>query len=210
MKKLAIIVGGSSGIGKSIVEALNEEYVVAECSRRGNIKIDVTDRQSVDDCFSFILKEYGRADFLVYCSGFVEVQGIKEITEDSWNKTIETNITGAYRCTQEFLKICNRGAKIIYISSTASLRPSPGWSSYACSKAALNSFTLTMNEELKDDGIKAYSLAVGRCNTDLRKKLVPNEDGSKIMQPESVAEFIYNIIKNDNLLNGQVIQVKQY
>lgn len=90
------------------------------------------------------------------------------------------------------------------------MRPSPGWSSYACSKAALNSFTLTMNEELKDDGIKAYSLAVGRCNTDLRKKLVPNEDGSKIMQPESVAEFIYNIIKNDNLLNGQVIQVKQY
>lgn len=214
MMKLAVVVGGSSGIGYAVCKLLSGEYKVINLSRREaagieSIKTDVSSFNSVKEAFSYLVKNYGTPDAMVYCPGFVEPQGILEVTEDIWNETVATNLTGAFYCTQEFVKYTkNRKAKIIYISSTAGTRAQPGWCAYAASKAGLINFALTMSAELKEYSINVYCIAPGRCATPLRKKLAPNEDQNKIMKPEEVARFVKYLADDGSLLDGQVIIVK--
>ncbi|WP_051280711.1 SDR family oxidoreductase [Anaerovorax odorimutans] len=213
---LVVIIGGSSGIGLSLMKTLSNDCTVVNISRNSaeglnNIKADVTNRESISKAFNELLKVYGIPDIMVYCSGFVDPQGILEITKETWGKTIETNLTGAFYCTQEYVKAAKeKGGKIVYISSTSGMRPQPGWSAYAASKAGLINFSLTMAEELKDYNMKVYCLAPGRCATPLRKILAPNEDPKTIMQPQEVAQFIEYLITNENLIDNQVIVVKKY
>jgi 3-oxoacyl-[acyl-carrier protein] reductase len=212
-----VIIGGSSGIGSSVVDNLihNKDDTIINLSRRinkfanHNIYCDVTDYKSVKSSFNEIYRLYGKIDTLVYSAGFVEPQSLLDIDEEVWNKTINTNLNGAFYCTKEFVKIANSNSKIIYIASTAGIRPQPQWSAYACSKAGLINFGLTMSEELKDYKIKTYILSCGRCATPLRKKLAPSENQSEIMQPEDVANIIKNILDDGKLIDGQNIIVRK-
>jgi NAD(P)-dependent dehydrogenase (short-subunit alcohol dehydrogenase family) len=215
MKSLAVVIGGSSGIGAAILDALQGDYHTICFARNKNpthnsIFMDVTDEESVKTAFSGLAKAHGTPEIMIYCAGYVEPKGIFEVSEDDVLNTIDTNLTGAVYCTKEFARL-NRdsGGKIIYISSTAGSRPQPGWSIYAAAKAALNNFALTMSDELRNYGIKVYCIAPGRCATKLRRKLAPDEDFSKIMQPEEVALFVKKIIEDDGMLDGQVITVRK-
>ncbi len=215
MKKLAIVIGGSSGIGLSTLEKLSDNYIVVNMSRRqvedyDNIYTDVTCEISVLNSFKVLKEKYGVPSVMVYCSGFVEPQGILEIDNDTWDKTIATNLKGAYLCTQQFVKYAkNNESKIVYIASTAGTRPQQGWSAYASAKAGLINFALTMSEELKDYLIKVYCLSCGRCATPLRAILAPDENQSGIMQPSEVAELIGYLVSKDNLLDGQNLIVRK-
>lgn len=209
MKKLAIVIGGSSGIGESIVNCLKEDYYVVNMSRSKDIITDVTNSDSVKESFSFIKEQCGSPNIFIYCAGFVEPQGIREITEEIWDKTFNTNVKGAFLCTQEFIKICDKEATIIYIASTAGTRSSPGWSAYSSSKSALINFGLTMYDELKSSGIKVFIVNPGRCATKLRTVLAPNENQALIMQPRSVAMFIKYLLENGECLSGQCLQIKK-
>src|SRR5690554_5517625 len=109
MKRLAIVIGGSSGIGLSTLKKLSENFNIVNMSRREvdnchNIIMDVTCEISVRNAFRVLKEVYGIPHIMVYCSGFVEPQGISEIDYDTWSKTIDTNLSGAFLCTQEFLK----------------------------------------------------------------------------------------------------------
>lgn len=216
MKNLAIVIGGSSGIGQAIIEELSKQYIVVNMSRSinresNNIIMDVCNIGSVKNGFNTLIKNIGSPSVMVYCAGFVEPQGLLEISEYDWNKTIDTNLSGAFYCTKEFVKICdkNKESKIIYIASTSGTRPQVGWSAYSSSKAGLINFALTMSEELTPYGIKAYCVSPGRCATNLRRKLAPNENQDTIMQPLEVASFVSYLINSDNVLNGQNIIVKK-
>ena len=216
MKNLAIVIGGSSGIGRSIIEKLKEDYYVVNMSRSSsdvsgilNLQTDVCNTKSIEGSFDF-LKEFSSPVLIVYCAGFVEPQGLLEISNEDWCKTIDTNLNGAFYCTKQFVKICDKNdSKIVYISSTAGTRPQAGWSAYSSSKAGLINFALTMSEELKPYNIKVYCISPGRCATKLRRKLAPNENQENIMQPSEVANFVYYLVKSDNVLNGQNIIVKK-
>jgi NAD(P)-dependent dehydrogenase (short-subunit alcohol dehydrogenase family) len=216
MKNLAIVIGGSSGIGRAVIEKLKEDYYVVNMSRSNSnansilhLSTDVCDIKSIENSFNF-LKKFNNPVLMVYCAGFVEPQGILEMSDEDWNKTIDTNLNGAFYCTKQFIKLCCKDeARIIYIASTAGTRPQAGWSAYASSKAGLINFALTMSEELKSYNIKTYCISPGRCATKLRKKLAPNENQDIIMQPSEVADFIYYLAKYDNVLNGQNIIVKK-
>lgn len=216
MKNIAIVIGGSSGIGYAIVNKLKENYFVINMSRSknnlsNNVYLDLEDYNSVISAFSTLFFNYGQPSIMVYSSGYVEPQSIMDIDQKTLIKTININLLGAFYCTQEFIKISDKkkNKKIIYLASTAGTRPQMGWSSYSSSKAGLINFALTMSEELKPYNTTTYCLSCGRCATPLRKILAPNEDYSKIMQPEEVGTLVMNLIKNDNVLNGQNIIVKK-
>lgn len=213
--KLAIITGASRGIGYAIGKKLSENYQVINLSRTPidefiNYQVDIRNPLEIKNVFKTIVKKYGTPSILVNNAGYVDPKGILAISYEEWQKTININLTGVFLCTKEFVKYTKKtGGKIINIASTAGTRAQPGWSAYAASKAGVINFSLTMAEELKNYYIKVYCLAPGRCATDLRRKLAPDEDQSKIMQPEDVAELVHYLVSKDKFIDGQPIVVKQ-
>jgi 3-oxoacyl-[acyl-carrier protein] reductase len=176
-----------------------------------NIYCDVESYESVKDSFSFCVEKFEKPEILVYSAGFVEPQGLLEIEPEIWQKQINVNLTGAFYTTQQFAKACDKSLdnRIIYISSTASLRSSPAWSAYASAKSGLNEFANCMSSELKPY-VKIYCISLGRCNTQLRDKLNNTEDKSVIMQPFQVALVVENLINDKySLLDGQNIVVRK-
>ena len=110
----------------------------------------------------------------------------------------------------KYMKKNNDVSKIINIASTAGSTPRPGWSVYAMSKASIIEMSATLTEELAAYGIKVYCLSPGRCATELRRKLAPEEDQSKIMQPQSVGEEIARMAsKKETCLDGQNIIIRK-
>ena len=219
MKPIALIVGGSSGIGKAICHRLKDEYQVINMSRRKNdevenIYINVEEYESVKDSFSFCVEKYSKPEILIYSAGWVQPEHLLEIEPEIWQKQINVNLTGAFYVTKMFVKVCDKPQssnekKIIYISSTAGMRSSPGWSAYSSSKSGLINFAGTMSDELKQYNIKVYCISPGRCNTPLRKILCPTENGNLIMQPEEPARVVEFLLKQGNSLDGQNIVVSE-
>ena len=135
MKPIALIVGGSSGIGKAICHRLKDEYQVINMSRRKNdevenIYINVEEYESVKDSFSFCVEKYSKPEILIYSAGWVQPEHLLEIEPEIWQKQINVNLTGAFYVTKMFVKVCDKPQssnekKIIYISSTAGMRSSP-------------------------------------------------------------------------------------
>ena len=213
-KEIVIITGASRGIGYAIAKKLNDEFLVINLSRTPtsnfvSIQVDVTEPKQLFEAFQFITENYGIPSVLINNAGYVDPKELLEITYDQWMRTLNTNLTGTFLCTQQFVSYNKSGGKIINIASTAGTRSQPGWSAYAASKAGIINFSLTMSAELKPLNIKVYCVTPGRCATDLRRKLAPEEDQSKIMQPQEVADFVYYLIKEDQLLDGQSIIVKR-
>jgi 3-oxoacyl-[acyl-carrier protein] reductase len=103
-----------------------------------------------------------------------------------------------------------RPGKILNVASTAGISARPGWLAYASSKAAVVSLSMTLAEELAGTGIKVYTISPGRCATELRRLLAPEEDQSTIMQPSQVAEVIAKLMDDaETTLDGQNIIVRQ-
>lgn len=203
MMNIAVITGASKGIGLAIVKELLPYYEIINVSRSNGI--DVSNPNQIRELFKDI-----SPSVLINCAGFVEPKGILEISDEEWYQTINTNLSGTFFCTREFVKKAkNTGGKIINIASTAGTRAQPGWCAYAASKAAIINFSLTMAEELKQYNIKVYCISPGRCATELRRKLAPEEDQSKIMQPEEVALLVKDLILGNDPIDGQNIIVRR-
>ncbi len=219
MKDIAVVTGASRGIGMEIAQRLKEQYFVVGLSRSfaaeppGSIAFcncDITDAEDVKKIFKGISKIVSIPKILINCAGYVEPKSIIETTPEEWDYQIRVNLTGAFLCTKEFLKYNRSGGKIINIASTAGARPSPGWAAYGAAKAGLINFSLSLSEELKPYGIKVYCVNPGRCATELRRKMAPDEDQGRIMQPEDVARFVAYLVKEETgLLDGQALRVRK-
>ncbi len=217
MKDIAVITGAGGGIGRAVAKALAKNYDVVGLSRKpfddmnfiDNISCDVTDKEQVSEAFGYIIRSYNEPKILINCAGYVNPKPIIETTPEEWEEQIQTNLTGAFLCTKAFLKYNLFKGKIINIASTAGTRPSPNHASYGAAKAGLINFSQSLSEELFSYGIKVYCLVPGRCATDLRRKLAPDEDMTKIMQPEEVADFVATLVDNDYPVDGNPIVVRR-
>lgn len=199
-----VVVGGSRGIGAAIVERLTKaDHLVEDLSRATGV--DVTDRVMLRD----VLRTTGPVNHLVYCAGHVRPGPFGDVDGDEWDYHLAVNLLGAVEACRWFVGHAGPGS-ITLVGSTAGTRPSPGWSAYAASKAALLNLGTTLAAE-HSPRIRVYPLAVGRCATALRATLAPDEDPATIMQPGDVADIVHDLIHNDTdgLLSGQVVEVKR-
>lgn len=183
-KKVAVITGGSSGIGAACCKAFSDAgFKVYELSRRKaggsesavHITADVTDGDSVRAAFSRIFDAEGRIDVLVNNAGF-GISGPVELTElaDAVSQ-FDVNFFGAFTCAKTAVGYMRDagGGRIINVSSVAAAAPIPFQSFYSASKAAINSFTLSLANELRPFNIKVCAVMPGDVRTgftDARKK----------------------------------------
>lgn len=200
---LIVVTGGSRGIGHAICQKSNG-VSFSRTPAHPWIPCDVTNPEMVKEAFEVFVEDYGRPEALVNCAGIVEPQRIEDMSVADWQQMIDTNLNGALYCIREFLRYSD--GPIVNISSTAGTRPSPNWSGYSASKAGLINLSLTLAEELKPR--KVYTVVPGRCATQLRRKIAPDEDQSQIMQPSEVADFVDYLLREKPPLKG-VIEVSR-
>lgn len=171
--RVAVVIGGTSGIGEAIAGGLAEQgaSVVAEGRRTG---CDVTNRAAIDTVRDRVLGEHGRVDILVNAAGFTFRKPTVDVTEEEWAGLLDTNLNGVLRACQSFhepLKASGRG-RIVNIASLASYRGFLEATAYGASKTALLSLTRSLAVEWAKDGILVNAIAPGFFPTALNSKLI--------------------------------------
>ena len=189
MKRVCILTGGSSGIGKATAELLAKNgYTVYELSRGGadqagirHITADVTEPAQVQAAVSQVLSEQGQIDLLVNNAGF-GISGAVEFTHptDAYAQ-LNVNFFGSLHCIQAVLPTmrAQKSGHIVNISSVAAPIAIPFQAFYSATKSATNSLTLALRNEIKPFGVKACAVLPGDVKTGFtaaRKKSAAGAD----------------------------------
>jgi 3-oxoacyl-[acyl-carrier protein] reductase len=216
--KVAIVTGGARGIGKATVIALAKEGVhvgliarnegalqeaAAEAEGHG-VKAayavaDVSSKEQVDAAIEAIKTELGSADILINNAGIATFGTVLEMDPDEWKRIVDTNLLGTYYATRAVLPqlIEKNGGDIINIASTSGLSGAATSSAYSASKFAMIGFTESLAQEVRRNNIRVSALTPSTVATDLSLdlNLIKENNESKFMQPEDIAEFIVSQLK---------------
>ncbi len=179
--KVALVTGGSAGIGLGIAKRFAEEGArvfitgrrAAELDKAiasigGNaasVQGDVSDLADLDRIFAHIQAQAGRIDVLAANAGFYEFGALGEITEEHYDKTFNTNVRGLLFTVQKALPLLARGSSVILTGSMVSIKGFAACSVYNASKAAVRSFARTWIVDLKGRGIRVNVLSPGYTDT---------------------------------------------
>ena len=195
--KVAVVVGGTSGIGRSIANGLAEagatviptsnveEHVdetIKELHDKGyettRVISDVTDRESIEQLLEKSVEAFGKVDILVNSAGITKRIPTVEFPEEEWNNIFEINLMGTLRACQIFGKhfIENDYGKIINIASLSTFVSLFEVAAYSASKAAVASLTKSLAIEWAKNNINVNAIAPGNFPTDLNRKLLNETD----------------------------------
>jgi short-subunit dehydrogenase len=231
MGKVCVITGASQGIGRAAAIRMSREPDVSvvvliaravagleetatAMNREGThvelIGYDLMDLDGIPELVRGIHDKFGSIDVLLNIAGYADPQSLLDTEIDNIVKTYTINVFAMLLLIREVARyMYDRPAKILNVASTAGITSRPGWLAYASSKAAVVSMSATLADELAGSGIKIYSISPGRTATELRRKLAPEEDPSKIMQPSHVADVIAQLMSDsETTLDGQNIVVR--
>ena len=226
MKKVVIVTGGSSGIGSAAAERLSKEWKVYEFSRTGkdrdgifHVGCDVTKTEEIRSAVETVIAKEGRLDLTVNCAGF-GISGAIEYTDlKDAKRQFDVNFFGMSEvnrfCIPHLKKTHGR---IINISSVAAMAAIPFQAYYSSCKAAVNSYTLALANELRPFEVSVCAIMPGDTSTgftDARNKNVQGDeeyggrisksvrkmenDERKGVSPDKVAELICRIAEKKNV-----------
>src|SRR5258706_543807 len=221
--RVAIITGGSAGIGSATAEllaargalvtifarsasaaALNLENVLA-------VDGDVSDPEAIERLFSQAESRFGDCDILINCAGMIDPKPLAEVTPDDWDRMFAVNVRGTYLATRRALAamIARRGGAIVNVASISGVigpEKFPGFVSYCASKAAVIAMTEALAVEVKQYGIRVNSVSPGSVDT--RMWAAASGGAPAAMTPEEVAEVICFLASDRaRAVNGQDVHV---
>ncbi len=189
MSRVALVTGGSRGIGRSIALALGAaghrvavnyarradaaEEVVAEIADAGGeavaVGADVSDPEAVEKMFGQVNAELGGVEILVNNAGITRDNLLLRMSLEEWETVLDTNLRSAFLCTKTAVRqmLRSKWGRIVSIASVAGVSGNPGQANYAASKAGLIGFTKTVAKEVGARGITANVVAPGFISTDM-------------------------------------------
>lgn len=202
--KVAVITGGSRGIGQATAILFAEAGADIAITYRSNESAAIKVQQEIEklgrkciiiqaelskvtdanNIVEIAMNELGRIDYLILNHGIWENNPIDSMTDENLAKTIDTNLNGCFYLTRAAVPHMkkNGSGSIVYISSTAGQRGEAFYSPYAASKGALISLTKSLAAELAPDNIRVNCVAPGWVITDMSKDALKKDTGGKITE----------------------------
>lgn len=218
MARVALVTGGTRGIGYAVAEALlraGDKVVITGTHDDGVMKAahalsaidgggqvtgmvcDVRDAASTELAVRTVIAKFGGLDVLVNCAGVGVGAPISDLPHDEWDRIIGTNLTGVFNCCKAAIPHLKTrgGGWIVNISSLASTNPFPGGAAYCASKAGLNAFSDALMQELRYDNIRVTSILPGSVATGFSGR-EPGAGAEWKLLPEDVAEAIVDVLNH--------------
>jgi NAD(P)-dependent dehydrogenase (short-subunit alcohol dehydrogenase family) len=221
--KIALITGGSDGIGfataKEFVEQGAFVYItgrrqtqldVAAASIGSNVKAiqgDVTKPADLDRIYAQIGKEKGRIDILFANAGGGPLVPLSAISEEHYDSVFNVNVKGVVFTVQKALRLIPDGGAIILTGSIVGIKGFPAFSIYSATKAAVRSFARTWTTDLKDRHIRVNVVSPGPIDTPLLNEAFANPDDMKALastvvmgrlgRPEEIAKSVVFLASSD-------------
>lgn len=209
MNKYALVTGAGSGIGRAVsITLLNHGYAVALSGRKRIaleetaqlagvptsqtliLPTDITQPEEVENLFAAIRAGFGRLDLLFNNAGTATTGLLEEITYAQWRKVLDTNLTGAFLCTQQAFKMMKeqspQGGRIINNGSISSAVPRPNSAPYTASKHAITGLTRSTSLDGRKYNIACGQIDIGNADTAMAAPMktgMPQADGSMAIEP---------------------------
>lgn len=224
--KVAIVTGGSRGIGRAIALKLGlngaavavnyresgeaAQAVVDEIVSHGGkaiaLQADVAKAEDVERLVARTLETFGRIDFLINNAGVNRDNLLMRMQEREWDDVMETNLRGAYLCTKAVMRpmLRQKSGRIVFVSSVVGQTGNPGQANYAAAKAGLIAFAKSVAREVGSRGITANVVAPGFIDTDMTARL-PEDIRRKALEqiplgrfgtPDDVAEAVAFLVSD--------------
>jgi NAD(P)-dependent dehydrogenase (short-subunit alcohol dehydrogenase family) len=217
--KVAVITGGTKGIGRAIAEALVKEDISVCISARSRKEIDETvgelralnrakvtgivcdvrNHTQIKSLFELTGLELGGVDILVNNAGIGIFATVEEISPEDFRAVLETNLFGVFYCCHEAIPLMKKrgGGCIINISSLAGVNAHPRMAAYNASKFGLNGFSEALMQEVRHDDIKVSYIMPGSVNTEFGGDAA-SEENSWQLQPSDIARVVMDLLHHDD------------
>lgn len=235
--KIALVTGGSTGIGLAAAQALAEQGATVYITGRRReeldaavaligpsakgIRADASNLNDLDTVFSTIASESGRLDVLFANAGGGDMLPLGQITEAHFDRIFGTNVRGVLFTVQKALPLLRAGASVIVTGSTAAVKGTANFSVYSASKAALRSLVRSWALDLKDSGIRINVVSPGPIRTPGLGGLVPEDHRQglfdalaaevplgRLGEPEEVGKAVVFLASDDaSFINAAEIYV---
>ncbi len=174
-RRIAIVTGGSSGIGLGCGRLLVERGYDVVLTARTASKLEAAATEvgarwvaadSADpSAFAEVVAAAGRVDLLVHAAGVMEGTFVRKETLEAFERVLRTNLTSAYVVTAAALPAMPAGGRIVFLSSSSAHAPQPGRAAYSASKAGLNAFAGALGKEVDRDGVAVHVVTTGPVAT---------------------------------------------
>jgi len=215
--KVAVVTGGTRGIGREIAHALVGEHadvvicgrdkaqvqqVGADLSKRGpgrcaGIACDVRRYAEVEALMRKAGETFGGLDILVNNAGIAGRGAVADLPLEKWHEVLDTNLTGVFYCCRAAIPWMRRraGGYIINVSSLAGVNPIPNLSAYNASKFGLIGFSEAFMQEIRYDGIRVSTILPGSVDTQFGGRTPGLEDWK--LTPSDIAEVVLHLLAHD-------------
>ena len=235
--RVAVVTGGAKGIGRAIARGLASEGAKIVISGRDQaaleatraalhgegaeaiaVPADVSKAADAEALCTKTLEAYGKAEILINNAGITRDNLVLRLTEEDWDKVLDTNLKGSFLCIRAFAKpmIKQRWGRIVNVSSVVGLMGNPGQANYVASKAGLVGLTKAVAKELSSRHITVNAVAPGFIETAMtgdlpekvREGLKAQIPLGRLGSPEDVAHAVAFLCSEEaSYITGQVLSV---
>jgi NAD(P)-dependent dehydrogenase (short-subunit alcohol dehydrogenase family) len=212
--KIALVTGGTRGIGRAIAKSLANAGATVVITARDEIAIrrmvdelkpaggaagyvcDVRDYEQVKSVFAKVAEDLGGVDILINNAGVGTFDTVESTSVEDFRAVLERNLFGVFYCCHEAIPLMKQrgGGYIINVSSLAGTNAHPRMAAYNASKFGLNGFSEALMQEVRHDGIKVSYIMPGSVNTEFGGD-EPGDEKSWQLQPDDVARVVMDLLE---------------